>query len=67
LVELVQLVGSEMAPIKRFEDLECGKALRELTNKTNKTNKTNATRAVNQLSQSNKKRTSELYPLERES
>jgi hypothetical protein len=29
-----------MAPIKRFEGLECGKALRELTNKTNKTNET---------------------------
>jgi hypothetical protein len=38
LVPLVQLVGSEMATIKRFEDLECGKALRELTNITNKTN-----------------------------
>jgi hypothetical protein len=38
LVQLVPLVGSEMAPIKKFEGLECGTALRELTNKTNQTN-----------------------------
>jgi hypothetical protein len=31
------LVGAEMVTIKRFEGLECGKALRELTNKTNET------------------------------
>jgi hypothetical protein len=42
------LVGAEMVTIKKFEGMECGKALRELTNKTNKTNATNITDAVNQ-------------------
>jgi hypothetical protein len=42
------LVGAEMVTIKRFEGLECGKALKELTNKTNQTNVTNKTKVVNQ-------------------